>query len=168
MTTTVPSRSNQRMHNFSLPFLKWGHINTSNRCRRLLSDSIHAAKYKAKTTIEDVVLLETDNNNNNNSSKLVSVADVDVYKPWNLRPRISNHKVISSYSNCTEETEESNKRRKLLISLSKEEIEEDVYALTGSKPARRPKKRNKTIQKQVDNLFPGLYLDGISPDSYRA
>lgn len=47
---------------------------------------------------------------------------------------------------------EKKEKRKLSISvaLSKEEIEEDIFALTGSKPARRPKKRAKNVQRQVD------------------
>lgn len=60
------------------------------------------------------------------------------------------------------------KKRKLWISLSKEEIEEDVYSLTGSRPARRPKKRPRNVQKLVNNVLPGLYLAGLSVDSYRA
>lgn len=58
-------------------------------------------------------------------------------------------------------------KRKVWISLSREEIEEDVYALTGGKPARRPKKWPKNVQKQLDNVFPGLYLVGVAADSYR-
>lgn len=59
------------------------------------------------------------------------------------------------------------KKRKLWISLSREEIEEDIYSLTGSRPARRPKKRPKTVQKQMDTVFPGLFLVGMNVDSYR-
>ncbi|KAL3615030.1 hypothetical protein CASFOL_040691 [Castilleja foliolosa] len=59
-------------------------------------------------------------------------------------------------------------KRRVWISLSREEIEEDVYALTGGKPARRPKKWPKNVQKQLDNVFPGLYLVGVTADSYRA
>ncbi|KAL0373451.1 UNVERIFIED_CONTAM: hypothetical protein Sradi_3260800 [Sesamum radiatum] len=64
---------------------------------------------------------------------------------------------------------EKKEKRKLSISvaLSKEEIEEDIFALTGSKPARRPKKRAKNIQKQVDSVFPGLWLVSITADSYK-
>lgn len=41
-------------------------------------------------------------------------------------------------------------KKRLWISLSREEIEEDIYALTGSRPARKAKKRPKTVQKQLD------------------
>lgn len=41
-------------------------------------------------------------------------------------------------------------KRRLWISLSREEIEEDIYALTGGKPARRPRKWPKNVQKQLD------------------
>ncbi|CAA2953783.1 uncharacterized protein LOC111386761 [Olea europaea var. sylvestris] len=62
---------------------------------------------------------------------------------------------------------ERKEKMKIWISLSREEIDDDVYALTGSKPARRPKKRSKNIQKQLDGVFPGLYLVGLTADSYR-
>lgn len=101
-------------------------------------------------------------------------------KPWNLRPRkevtkvepnpkretaaenidkkiISNSNVVKSQrrrglveggqmSGGIERKEKS----KLWISLSRREIEEDVYALTGGKPARRPRKWPKNVQKQLD------------------
>ncbi|XP_076956270.1 uncharacterized protein LOC143631368 [Bidens hawaiensis] len=56
---------------------------------------------------------------------------------------------------------------KLSISLSKDEIEEDMFALTGAKPARRPKKRPRSVQKQLDTLFPGLWLGSINADTYK-
>ncbi|KAL6565872.1 hypothetical protein OROHE_004927 [Orobanche hederae] len=60
-------------------------------------------------------------------------------------------------------------KRKLSVSLSlsKDEIEEDIFSLTGSKPARRPKKRAKIIQRQINSLFPGSWLVSISADSYK-
>ncbi|XP_018854345.1 uncharacterized protein LOC109016379 isoform X2 [Juglans regia] len=61
----------------------------------------------------------------------------------------------------------SEKRPKLSISLSRKEIEEDILVFTGSKPARRPKKRAKNVQKQLDSVFPGLWLGSITPESYR-
>ncbi|KAK6119307.1 hypothetical protein DH2020_046949 [Rehmannia glutinosa] len=67
------------------------------------------------------------------------------------------------------EKSEKKEKRKLSISipLSKGEIQEDIFSLTGLKPARRPKKRAKNIQKQVDSVFPGLCLVSITPDSYK-
>uniref|UniRef100_A0A5B6Z1H5 Uncharacterized protein n=1 Tax=Davidia involucrata TaxID=16924 RepID=A0A5B6Z1H5_DAVIN len=63
--------------------------------------------------------------------------------------------------------ENKEKKQKFSISLSREEIEEDIFVMTGSKPARRPKKRAKAIQKQLDYAFPGLWLASITPDSYK-
>ncbi|KZV49049.1 microtubule-associated protein futsch-like [Dorcoceras hygrometricum] len=60
-----------------------------------------------------------------------------------------------------------NKKLSVSIALTKEEIEEDIFSMTGSKPARRPKKRAKNIQKQVDFVFPGMWLVSITPDSYK-
>ncbi|XP_076918373.1 uncharacterized protein LOC143616066 [Bidens hawaiensis] len=93
-------------------------------------------------------------------------------KPWNLRPRryvidaVNGNGVVTEMNES--EQRKMKKKRMLWISLSKDEIEEDIYAFTGSKPSRRPKKRSKIAQKQIDNVFPGLYLAGISADSYRA
>ncbi|KAF5189275.1 hypothetical protein FRX31_021137 [Thalictrum thalictroides] len=65
------------------------------------------------------------------------------------------------------ENVEKKKEKKIVfsVSLSREDIEDDFYNLTGSKPPRRPKKRNRNIQRQLDNLFPGLWLSGVTADS---
>lgn len=115
-------------------------------------------------------------------------------KTWNLRPRKPIHKSLnlngvpfrasgsvmqenksqSSHMNVNKpENNESSapqkkeKRLRFSITLSREEIDEDIYALTGSKASRRPKKRVKAVQKQLDTLFPGLWLASITPDSYK-
>ncbi|EEF30912.1 uncharacterized protein LOC8286610 [Ricinus communis] len=62
---------------------------------------------------------------------------------------------------------EKKEKRKFWVALSREEIEEDVFVLTGSRPARRPKKRPKNVQKILDSVFPGLWLVGTTADSYR-
>ncbi|KAK6154677.1 hypothetical protein DH2020_008925 [Rehmannia glutinosa] len=101
-------------------------------------------------------------------------------KPWKLRPRKEVIKAASTCKNETGAENNDNKinsnsnvvksqrlrglveggqqnggverkgKRRVWISLSREEIEEDIYALTGGKPARRPKKWPKNVQKQLD------------------
>lgn len=61
----------------------------------------------------------------------------------------------------------SSKKQKFSIALSRDEIEEDIFSLTGSKPSRRPKKRPRTVQRQLDTLFPGLWLGSITVDTYK-
>ncbi|GMI95654.1 hypothetical protein HRI_003234700 [Hibiscus trionum] len=111
-----------------------------------------------------------------------------VQRPWNLRPRKAvvetSAAVVTSVAEKTIETAapksmrlrglaenggatEKKEKRKFWIALSKEEIEEDIFVMTGSRPARRPKKRPKNIQKQLDNVFPGLWLVGATADAYR-
>ncbi|XP_071730820.1 uncharacterized protein [Rutidosis leptorrhynchoides] len=204
--TTVPAKHHQRLHNFSLPFLKWGQrIPINNHCRRrdrhsnpntrIDSDTGRKPHRSRHRTTE---LTEPNNNTDDQIGEklmdvdVVTAVDGDV-KPWNLRPRrlvigagdgngvasgVCGAKserlsrggpvaVAGTAATAEENDDQMMKKRRLWISLSREEIEEDVYAFTGSKPARRPKKRSKIAQKHVDNCFPGLYLVGISGDSYR-
>ncbi|XP_071690596.1 uncharacterized protein [Rutidosis leptorrhynchoides] len=204
--TTLPAKHHQRLHNFSLPFLKWGQrIQTNNHCRRrdrhTRTDSDTGRKpHRSRDRATEV----TEPNNNideqNNDVFVENLTDVDVVtavdgdvKPWNLRPRrlaiggSDGNGLVSGVcgaksgrllrgcpvagaapaATAEENDDQRMKKQRLWVSLSKEEIEEDIYAFTGSKPARRPKKRSKIAQKQVDNCFPGLYLAGLSADSYR-
>lgn len=60
---------------------------------------------------------------------------------------------------------ERKEKRKFWISLSKEEIEEDIFVMTGSRPARRPRKRPKNEQKQLDVCsLPDVHL--LSHDEF--
>ncbi|KAE8727747.1 hypothetical protein F3Y22_tig00005377pilonHSYRG00068 [Hibiscus syriacus] len=111
-----------------------------------------------------------------------------VQRPWKLRPRKAavetSAEVVISVTEKMSETavpksmrlrglaenggvSEKKEKRKFWIALSKEEIEEDIFVITGSRPTRRPKKRPKNIQKQLDNVFPGLWLVGTTADAYR-
>lgn len=209
--TTVPAKHHRRLHNFSLPFLKWGQrIQINNHCRRRdrhnnRNTHIDSDTGRKPHRYRDRTTEVTEPNNNideqNGDAFVEKLTDVDVVtavdgdvKPWNLRPRrlvigagdgngavsgVCGAKsgrllrggpvagAAAAAATSEENHDQMMKKRRLWISLSKEEIEEDVYAFTGSKPARRPKKRSKSAQKQVDNCFPGLYLVGISADSYR-
>ncbi|KAK8565948.1 hypothetical protein V6N12_059492 [Hibiscus sabdariffa] len=123
-----------------------------------------------------------------------SAEDIEelVPKTWNLRPRKPISKPTNNNGSATKiggpaqenrthrseatrsrnitepkPAEKKEKKQKFSISLSREEIDEDIFAMTGSKASRRPKKRAKNVQKQLDCVFPGLWLASITPDCYR-
>ncbi|KAG8652231.1 hypothetical protein MANES_06G066300v8 [Manihot esculenta] len=66
------------------------------------------------------------------------------------------------------EKETEKVKTKFALALSRKEIEEDFMEMVGHRPARRPKKRNRNVQKQLDMLFPGLWLtENITVDTYK-
>ncbi|TXG57371.1 hypothetical protein EZV62_018684 [Acer yangbiense] len=85
------------------------------------------------------------------------------------------------------EKEVKKERPKFSMALSKKEIEEDFMELVNHRPPRRPKKRPRIVQKQLDvsfffffffeffsifsnrgtTLFPGLWLTEVTADSYK-
>ncbi|ONI22386.1 hypothetical protein PRUPE_2G125500 [Prunus persica] len=95
-----------------------------------------------------------------------------IQKTWNLRPRRPVPKANGRagalktgaplvQQNKTEAAGGSSKaggkgaqkkdnKLKISVSLTKEEIEEDIFIMTGARPSRRPKKRAKNVQKQLD------------------
>ena len=212
---TAPVKS-QPLHNFSLPFLKWGgksHTNSTTRCRRTVSpassepdsdyhhDSDPPSRVGSRSARNRFGFSPCSFNNNNNSSNKQAaehsgaddVADVEaaaeaeegVQKPWKLRPRkaVQRSAMVEIESATTvttvlaipapqaqnenpksmrlrgdqsqsTETKKKKEKNKFWIALSKEEIEEDVFIMTGSRPARRPRKRPKNVQKQLDVFNP--------------
>lgn len=60
-----------------------------------------------------------------------------------------------------------NEKVKFSVSLSKEEVEEDFWALVGTRPPRRPKKRSRIVQRQLNTLLPGMWLSEVTADSYK-
>ncbi|XP_074557628.1 uncharacterized protein LOC141813569 [Curcuma longa] len=102
--------------------------------------------------------------------------------PWNLRTRrgasreIERRRSVSPPPPPTAEKRtirlrsegpKRNQRPRFSISLTKEEIDEDIYAVTGCRARRRPRKRPRVIQKQLETLFPGSWLTEIAADSYK-
>ncbi|XP_010477941.1 PREDICTED: uncharacterized protein LOC104756966 [Camelina sativa] len=114
--------------------------------------------------------------------KEVSLSPV---KPWNLRKRRAaackepvsdkgiaiEEKVVVTPSlrggGVVEAETVKKMRPKFAVKLSKKEIEEDFVGMLGHRPPRRPKKRPRTVQKQLDSLFPGLYLTEVTLDAYK-
>ncbi|KAJ4828881.1 hypothetical protein Tsubulata_039851 [Turnera subulata] len=65
-----------------------------------------------------------------------------------------------------EEKEKEKERAKFSLGLSKKEIEEDFMEMVCHRPARRPKKRPRAVQRQIDMLFPGMWLTEVTADMY--
>ncbi|KAL9267148.1 hypothetical protein AKJ16_DCAP02643 [Drosera capensis] len=87
---------------------------------------------------------------------------IDDRKPNGSPPRLRSAAAAGGAGEKRKEDE----RRKFSVSLSKEEIVEDFFSFTGAKPNRRPKKRPRSVQKQLNSLFPGMWLTEITPEMY--
>ncbi|KAK8948645.1 hypothetical protein KSP39_PZI005657 [Platanthera zijinensis] len=86
----------------------------------------------------------------------------EVERPWNLRTRRTSGRTVVAPTALpakasertvrlrSEVSEKREKKQRFSVSLTPEEIEEDVFALTGSRPRRRPKKRPRSVQWQLD------------------
>ncbi|KAL6609548.1 hypothetical protein ACP70R_039517 [Stipagrostis hirtigluma subsp. patula] len=98
-------------------------------------------------------------------------ADASTARPWNLRERTRRRPTKSWAASPPPPPSSSSRRRckraPFSVPLTPEEIEEDIYALTGARPRRRPRKRPRAVQRQLDSLFPGLWLTEITADVYR-
>jgi hypothetical protein len=79
-------------------------------------------------------------------------ADVAVPgRPWNLRERTRRRPAAKSWvASAPSSLRRRRKCAPFSVSLTAEEIEEDVYALTGARPRRRPRKRPRVVQRQLD------------------
>ncbi|XP_047333473.1 uncharacterized protein LOC124936989 [Impatiens glandulifera] len=108
-------------------------------------------------------------------------------KPWNLRsrkpiftppaapPHVSENPTLKTSKSTRSKGPAANTRTKkeieakvkFSISLSREEIKSDFLAMTGNPPARRPKKRSKIVQNQMNSIFPGLWLTEITREDYK-
>ncbi|CAO2183212.1 unnamed protein product [Urochloa humidicola] len=100
-------------------------------------------------------------------------------RPWNLRDRKCRRQTARgaaaaldaspAWEPAAEKARRPppDERAPFAVALTAEEVEEDVYALTGARPRRRPRKRPRVVQRQLDSLFPGLWLTEITADAYK-
>lgn len=104
-------------------------------------------------------------------------------KTWNFRPRKPLRKLSNGNNGARHESKgeirqqldvstkthqvKKENKQKFSILLTHEEIENDIFLMTGGRPSRRPRKRAKTVQKQLDNLLPGSWLSAVTPDCYK-
>jgi Protein of unknown function (DUF1639) len=124
-----------RLHNFIFPTAGWGAGRTL-RCRKeQIVDSGESGG-----SLEEIP----------SPSKVQSISPEPAENselPWNLRRRRAFSKGESSKSIFGES---GKGKRKLSISLSFKEIEADFQLMNGKKPHKRPKKRPRHLQKQLN------------------
>uniref|UniRef100_A0A1J3GDB6 Uncharacterized protein n=1 Tax=Noccaea caerulescens TaxID=107243 RepID=A0A1J3GDB6_NOCCA len=84
-----------------------------------------------------------------------------------MEPKSNRQRGIPAESPGLGGVELTNENHRLWVALSRDEIEEDVFSMSGSRPSRRPRKRTKTLQKHMDVLSPGLCLVGMNADCFR-
>ncbi|XP_047169166.1 uncharacterized protein LOC124837749 [Vigna umbellata] len=158
-----PERS-KPLHNFPMPCLKWGNQRFL-RCVKVADDHDDIAAVRRKLILD--LRVAADN-------LKVSIFQEPNSKPWNLRTRRAACKAPHHTNQLNSLTQEMKKKKttkieektKFSVSLTKEEVEHDFWALLGTRPPRRPKKRPRIIQKNLDTLFPGLWLSEVTAESY--
>ncbi|RDX97630.1 hypothetical protein CR513_19575, partial [Mucuna pruriens] len=173
---TGPERS-QPLHNFSLPCLKWG----TQRLLRCVNGDLDRGSSKLDAPQNDAARVPK----RRNDDALEAAAGVasNAMMPWNLRTRRAACRApphndddrrffdmgCSSPSPVKEKKKvvPGNDTLKFSVSLSKEEVEQDFWALVGTRPPRRPKKRPRIVQRQLNTLFPGLWLAEVTAESYK-
>lgn len=154
------------LHNFKLPSrLKWG-TQKYLRCKKPESEpprSDHGSQidpigYKLlldlKLGMEKIEACVGADVENVEKEKVVENGagdGVEAVKPWNLRSRRSPkrgtegvEKRVRGGGGSVEEKVE------FRVGLKREEVEEDFLMMSGAKPPRRPKKRPRGVQKQLD------------------
>ncbi|BAT72771.1 hypothetical protein VIGAN_01020800 [Vigna angularis var. angularis] len=147
-----PERS-KPLHNFPMPCLKWGNQRFL-RCVKVADDHDDIAAVRRKLILD--LRVAADN-------LKVSIFQEPNSKPWNLRTRRAACKAPHHTNQLNSLTQEMKKKKKTTkieektkfsVSLTKEEVEHDFWALLGTRPPRRPKKRPRIIQKNLDVIIP--------------
>lgn len=150
----APARaeSQSNLHNFSFPVLKkWG----SQRVLRCVKVDRNGEAIRSPPTQPPPI---------SRSAPVARGGDEDEplekESPWNLRTRrgqvkdqgVSREERGGHVRTVRLRSEDAERRERprFSVSLTREEIDEDVYALTGARARRRPKKRPRSVQKQLD------------------
>ncbi|CAM8933930.1 unnamed protein product [Rhodiola kirilowii] len=191
----TPERS-KPLHNFNLPSgLRWG-TQRFLHCKKLEDDTdsdrsdrgrrsdggsqIEAIGEKLmldfKLRVENLKVVGTiEENREKEKEKAVVRVEAESSRPWNLRTRRSPAPVPAANGAVAVERRKGSGGRlrgvveekvKFRVPLRREEVEEDFLMMGGIRPPRRPKKRPRAIQKELDTLFPGLWLTEVTPERY--
>ncbi|KAK6119305.1 hypothetical protein DH2020_046953 [Rehmannia glutinosa] len=123
---------------------------------------------------KDVKSLKEDDN----CVKVEGAASNERVHRWNLRDRNSiqlskavrekDKQPMTTGESCKgkieKQEEDLPKLPNFSLELKIDEIKEDLFAVTGKLPSRKVNKRQKNVQKQIDLIFPGGYLETITVD----
>nr|CAB3460794.1 unnamed protein product [Digitaria exilis] len=171
-----------RLHDFSFPTLSWG----THRLLRCSKDGGASASASASPPPHPQTPSpeKEDKPQGQHGSSLPGAtgAAPQPPRPWNLRTRRSATVApLASRSEAAGKAAAGQAQRPLAspsaaaaarkrgfsAALTKEEIAEDFAAIRGTRPPRRPKKRPRAVQRQLDMLYPGLSLADVNLDSYK-
>ncbi|KAF0920877.1 hypothetical protein E2562_037555 [Oryza meyeriana var. granulata] len=166
-----PPPSRTRLHSFSFPTLSWGTHRLLRCSKNPASSPPPAAPDTPSPDKEKAAHRSTDGVGGGSPQRTPQ-------RPWNLRTRRSATAAPrpEGSDDAADAAPErapppppltATKKRVFSIVLSKEEIAQDFKAIRGTRPPRRPKKRPRTVQRQLDLLYPGLCLADVTPETYK-
>ncbi|KAG2322605.1 hypothetical protein Bca52824_015818 [Brassica carinata] len=178
--TTGDDRPKKTLHNFSFTDLKWG-VQRNLRCSKIEFDGggsvVVAADQRLRRRSSPPKFdnrsrgLEAENGGEKGIEEVKeddygeekrNKKEGEVSPPWNLRKRrAAACKAPFRDSDQNKEKgfgEENGVRPKFISTLLKKEVEDDYMAMVGHRPPRRPKKRPRNVQKQIDSLYPAFIL----------
>ncbi|CAN6934168.1 unnamed protein product, partial [Brassica oleracea var. botrytis] len=161
-TATGHDTPKKTLHNFSFADLKWG-AQRNLRCTKIESNVAAADQRPRRRSspsefgdnrshggAEGIEEAKGEDHEGEKTSK--KEGEREVSPPWNLRKRRAACKAPVTDSEGIQK-EENGVRPKFNPTLTKKEVEDDFIAMTGHKPPRRPKKRPRNVQKQIDVKF---------------
>ncbi|KAL9267501.1 hypothetical protein AKJ16_DCAP23391 [Drosera capensis] len=127
---------------------------------------------------DDVENLITRMTVNDDEDVIVKKIGDDDGKGWNMRPRrpkgvVERKKAGSEKAEIVVRGTESRKEEKnvkpsakLCLSLSREEIMTDLIAFRALRPCKKPKKRPRSVQNELNMMFPCSAFGFITPELY--
>jgi hypothetical protein len=160
----VTSNARQAAAVTSFPSLKtWGshralrcaHVNSAgDATARNSPGKLAVVKEKALSHLHEV---EAGSSDAADADRVAAAEAAPALPPWKLRTRRRPKEAAPSGSMAapperrpSRACAEALDRARFSVTLTSEEIEEDIYSVTGARPRRRPRRRPRPVQKQLD------------------
>ncbi|AQK88230.1 DUF1639 family protein [Zea mays] len=169
----TPAPANRtRLHDFAFPTQSWG-AHRLLRCSKDVGGPASPPPHPQTPS--------PDKEKHQQASSPGAAAASQPPRPWNLRTRRSPTAApLASRSDAAAPAGGAQPpqlqsppppaaptKRAFSAALSRDEIAEDFATIRGTRPPRRPKKRPRAVQRQLDMLYPGLSLADVNLDSYK-